>query len=175
MGAFCAGGARPPVQAMIAYFDDKLGTHGVKPICNVLPIAPSTYHKPVAERRDPPQRSGQPVCLDHIHRTPCRGRHRTIGRERRRPLWRCFEAVEFAMPEWVDGVNNRRLLEPVGNIPHPPRPNNATLPRWTTSQWPRSSYQAAFENPGAVQNAILRNCKGKGQLGSVARALCRFV
>ena len=31
--------------------------------------------------------------------------------------WRSFEAVEFATLEWVDWFNNRRLLEPVGNIP----------------------------------------------------------
>ena len=35
---------------------------------------------------------------------------------RRRP-WRSFEAVEFATLEWVDWFNNRRLLEPIGNIP----------------------------------------------------------
>jgi transposase InsO family protein len=35
---------------------------------------------------------------------------------RRRP-WRNFEAVEFATLEWVDWFNNRRLLEPIGNIP----------------------------------------------------------
>ncbi len=31
--------------------------------------------------------------------------------------WRSFEAVEYATPEWVDWFNNRRLLEPIGNIP----------------------------------------------------------
>ena len=35
----------------------------------------------------------------------------------RRGPWRCFEAVEFATLEWVDWFNNRRLLEPIGNIP----------------------------------------------------------
>ena len=30
--------------------------------------------------------------------------------------WRSFEAVEFATFEWVDWFNNRRLLEPIGNI-----------------------------------------------------------
>ena len=35
----------------------------------------------------------------------------------RRALWRSFEAVEFATLEWVDWFNNRRLLEPIGNIP----------------------------------------------------------
>ncbi len=31
--------------------------------------------------------------------------------------WRDLEAVEFATLEWVDWFNNRRLLEPIGNIP----------------------------------------------------------
>ncbi len=31
--------------------------------------------------------------------------------------WRNFEAVEFATLEWVYWFNNRRLLEPFGNIP----------------------------------------------------------
>ena len=36
---------------------------------------------------------------------------------RRRGPWRALEAVEFATLEWVDWFNNRRLLEPIGNIP----------------------------------------------------------
>ena len=35
----------------------------------------------------------------------------------RRGPWRSFEAVELATLEWVDWFNNRRLLEPIGNIP----------------------------------------------------------
>ena len=35
----------------------------------------------------------------------------------RRGPWRSFEAVEYATLEWVDWFNNRRLLEPIGNIP----------------------------------------------------------
>ncbi len=35
----------------------------------------------------------------------------------RRGPWRNFETVEFATLEWVDWFNNRRLLEPIGNIP----------------------------------------------------------
>ena len=35
----------------------------------------------------------------------------------RREPWRNFEAVEYATLEWVDWFNNRRLLEPIGNIP----------------------------------------------------------
>ena len=36
---------------------------------------------------------------------------------RRRGPWRNVEHVEFATLEWVDWFNNRRLLEPIGNIP----------------------------------------------------------
>lgn len=35
----------------------------------------------------------------------------------RRGPWRSFEAVAYATLEWVDWFNNRRLLEPIGNIP----------------------------------------------------------
>jgi transposase InsO family protein len=35
----------------------------------------------------------------------------------RRGPWPSFEAVEYATLEWVDWFNNRRLLEPIGNIP----------------------------------------------------------
>jgi putative transposase len=34
----------------------------------------------------------------------------------RRGPWRSFEAVGFATPTLVDGFNNRRLPEPIGNI-----------------------------------------------------------
>ena len=36
---------------------------------------------------------------------------------RRRGPWRNLEAVELATLKWVDWFNNRRLLEPIGNIP----------------------------------------------------------
>jgi len=38
---------------MIAFIDDHRGAYGVEPICRVLPIAPSSYHEHVAQRRDP--------------------------------------------------------------------------------------------------------------------------
>jgi transposase InsO family protein len=38
---------------MIACIDDNRELHGVEPICSVLPIAPSTCRKHVAQRRDP--------------------------------------------------------------------------------------------------------------------------
>jgi len=38
---------------MIAFIDDHRGAYGVEPICEVLPIAPSTYHTHGARRADP--------------------------------------------------------------------------------------------------------------------------
>jgi putative transposase len=35
----------------------------------------------------------------------------------RRGPWRSLETVEYATLEWVDWFNNRRLLEPIGNVP----------------------------------------------------------
>ena len=31
--------------------------------------------------------------------------------------WKNIEEVEYATLEWVDWFNNKRLLEPIGNIP----------------------------------------------------------
>ena len=36
---------------------------------------------------------------------------------RRRGPWRSLDAVELATLEWVEWFNNRRPLEPIGNIP----------------------------------------------------------
>jgi hypothetical protein len=35
----------------------------------------------------------------------------------RRGPWRSYEAVAFATFEWVDGINARRRLGPVGHVP----------------------------------------------------------
>ena len=44
---------------MIAFIDDHRDAYGVEPICRVLPIAPSSYHEHVAQRRDPGRRSAR--------------------------------------------------------------------------------------------------------------------
>jgi putative transposase len=36
---------------------------------------------------------------------------------RNRGPWRNLKTVEFATLEWVDWWNNRRILEPIGDIP----------------------------------------------------------
>ena len=44
---------------MIAFIDDHHETHGIEPICKVLPIAPSTYHAHAAKRADPAKLSAR--------------------------------------------------------------------------------------------------------------------
>ena len=80
---FAPGGARPPVQAMIAFIDDHREAHGVEPICKVLPIAPSTYHAHVAKRRDP----GQAVGASEAG-CGAEARVRRVFEENFRGLWR---------------------------------------------------------------------------------------
>src|SRR3712207_6790788 len=57
VGVFCPGGARPPLEAMIAFIDGHREAYGVEPICRLLPIAPSTYHARAAQRVDPAKAS----------------------------------------------------------------------------------------------------------------------
>jgi hypothetical protein len=42
---------------MVDFIDDHRGVYGVEPICEVLPIAPSTYYGWKADRQDPSRRS----------------------------------------------------------------------------------------------------------------------
>jgi transposase InsO family protein len=44
------------------------------------------------------------------------GLHKTEVIRRKGP-WRNIDEVEFATLGWVDWLNNRRLLEPIGHIP----------------------------------------------------------
>ena len=44
VGVFCPGGARPPVQAMIAFIDEHRGVYGVEPICKAFCRSP---HRPI--------------------------------------------------------------------------------------------------------------------------------
>src|ERR1700689_1616223 len=55
----CPGGARPPIQAMIAFIDDNREANGVEPICKVLPIPPSPSRAHAAKRADPAKLSAR--------------------------------------------------------------------------------------------------------------------
>ncbi|MFV0513779.1 MAG: IS3 family transposase [Jhaorihella sp.] len=56
---FAGGGARPPVQAMIAFIKEHRGVFGVGSICRVLGIAPSTFYEHKAIERDPDRASAR--------------------------------------------------------------------------------------------------------------------
>ena len=53
---------------------------------------------------------------DNAHAETINGLYKAEVIHRRGP-WRSLEAVEYATLERVDWFNNRRLLEPIGNIP----------------------------------------------------------
>jgi putative transposase len=45
-------GARPPTEVMVSFIDEHREEHGVEPICEQLPIAPSTYYEQKAREAD---------------------------------------------------------------------------------------------------------------------------
>jgi transposase InsO family protein len=49
-----------------------------------------------------------------------------------REPWRSFEVVEFATHDWVAWFNNRRVLEPIGQIP----PSEAEARYYATKEPP---------------------------------------
>ena len=50
---FAMADTRPPIEVMVGFIDAHRDAHGVEPICNMLPIAPSTYYDHLAKRADP--------------------------------------------------------------------------------------------------------------------------
>ena len=73
---------------MIAFIDDQRGVFGVEPICNVLPIAPSTYRAHVARRVDPaklPPRTKRDLVLTAEIRRVFEANFRVYGV---RKVWR---------------------------------------------------------------------------------------
>ena len=60
---------------MVQFIDDHRAGLGVEPICAVLPIAPSTYHRHRHQRTDPPRRS---AAL--LHEYPVGVGSRVVGR-----------------------------------------------------------------------------------------------
>ena len=69
---------------------------------------------------------------------------------RRRGPWRNIEEVEFATLEWVDWFNNRRLLEPIGNVP-PAENGRRVLSNRQSRPWRPDSQHGVSGIPGAVQ------------------------
>ena len=85
--------------------------------------APNVWPRPASSRRlaalvtvEPALGPAKPDPGDNALAETINGLYKAEVIHRRGP-WRSFEAVEFATLEWVDWFNNRRLLEPIGNIP----------------------------------------------------------
>ena len=80
---------------MIAFIDDQRAVHGVEPICKVLPIAPSTYHEHMAQRRDPLRlsaRARRDIALRIEVRRVFEGNFRVYGV---RKVWRQLRREGF--------------------------------------------------------------------------------
>jgi putative transposase len=74
------------------------------------------YTERLAEAGIEPSVGGVGDSYDNALAETINGLFKTELIHRRGP-WRSAEAVEFATLEWVDWFNNRRVLEPIGNIP----------------------------------------------------------
>lgn len=107
-----------------------------------------------------------------LHRAPRQGRHQAFRRQRLRFLQQCFRrdgdqpvqgrgdpllrAValvlgdQYATLEWVDWLNHRRLLEPIGNVP--PSPKHANMPGSSSKPSQPAPNQTASGKPEAVQS-----------------------
>ncbi len=68
----------------------------------------------------------------------------------RRGAWRSFEAAEFATLEWVHWFDERRLLEPIGNIPPAEAEANDYARLETSAVAAQDSNQNASGKPGAL-------------------------
>jgi hypothetical protein len=53
LSLFRGGGARPPVQEVIAFMEAHMREFGVEPMCKVLQIAPSTWYEHARRKADP--------------------------------------------------------------------------------------------------------------------------
>ena len=53
---------------MVAYIDAHRETHGIEPICALLPIAPSTYWRHKTQQTDPTRRSARAQRDDELKR-----------------------------------------------------------------------------------------------------------
>lgn len=91
------------------------------------------YTEQLAEARIEPSVGSVGDSYDNALAETINGLFKAEAIHRRGP-WRHVEAVEFPTLEWVDRFNNRRLLEPLGNIP-PTEAEHATVNNSTACRW----------------------------------------
>ena len=80
---FLRCGAQPPTEVMVAYIDSHSEEYGVEPICEQLPIAPSTYY--AAKDRPPSARATRDTVMMPILMAIWRANYSVYGT---RKLWR---------------------------------------------------------------------------------------
>lgn len=84
--------------------------YGVEPICRVLPIAPSSYHERVAQRRDPGRRSARSRRDDEIKPEIMRVFAENFGVYGVRKVWRQMKREGFE----VARCSVERLMRDLG-------------------------------------------------------------
>jgi len=97
---------------MVDFIDDHRGVYGVEPICERLPIAPSTYHAHKARQRDPQRRSDREKAdvarRGHVRRVW----QASGGRYGARKVWRQLDREGVVIAR--DTV--RRLMRQMGLV-----------------------------------------------------------
>ena len=73
---------------MVAFIDQYRSDYGVEPICQLLPIAPSTYHRCKTLERDPAQRSPRAQCDEQLCIEVRRAWHESDRNYGARKVWR---------------------------------------------------------------------------------------
>ena len=80
---------------MIAFIDEHRDAYGVEPICRVLPIAPSSYHEQIAQRRDPDRRSARSQRDENLKPEVMRVFAESFGVYGVRKVWRQMQREGF--------------------------------------------------------------------------------
>ncbi len=95
---------------MIAFIDEHRDAYGVEPICRVLPIAPSSYHERVAQRRDPGRRSARSQRDEGLKPEVMRVFAENFGVYGVRKVWRQMQREGFG----VARCSVERLMRDLG-------------------------------------------------------------
>ncbi|OAM75297.1 transposase [Devosia elaeis] len=95
---------------MIAFIDEHRDAYGVEPICKVLPIAPSSYHERVAQRRDPGRRSARSQRDEGLKPEVMRVFAENFGVYGVRKVWRQLKREGFG----VARCSVQRLMRDLG-------------------------------------------------------------
>ena len=92
---------------MVSFIDDHRGEYGVEPICEVLPIAPSTYYEHRARQTDPA-------------RLPARAKRDAVLRGEIRRVWDENFQVYGARKVWKQLNRAQVIRKAVAHRAHDP-------------------------------------------------------